>query len=86
LNCRLADDIQRQGGRVYVVGEGSLCAHDRAQQFLIPSDAGVFQSVLEVIPSQILAYKLAEAQGFKPGSVRYISKVITTESGIPGEQ
>lgn len=86
LNCRLADDVQLQDGRVYVVGNGVLCSHDHAQQFPVSTEAGIFQSVLEVIPSQILAYKLAEAQGWEPGSVRYISKIITTESGIPGKQ
>lgn len=86
LNCRLADDIQLQDGRVYVIGNGNLCSQEHAQQFPTPLEAGIFKSVLEVIPSQILAYKLAESQGIEPGSVRYISKVITTESGIPGEQ
>ncbi|MCJ7700933.1 MAG: hypothetical protein MUO62_05075 [Anaerolineales bacterium] len=86
LNCRLADDIQAHAGRVYVVGNGALCSQENARQFLIPNDASIFQPVLEVIPSQILAYKLAESQGFEPGSVRFISKVITTETGIPSEQ
>jgi len=45
-----------------------------------PSD---LRPILEVVPVQILAYKLAERQGLEPGAVRYLSKVITTELGIP---
>jgi len=85
LNCQLADDIQRSAGCVYVVGDGELCSQERLIRFSIPHSAGVFRSVLEVIPTQILAYVLAESQGLEPGSVRYISKVITTETGFPNE-
>jgi hypothetical protein len=35
------------------------------------------------VPAQILAYKLAERQGYTPGDVRYITKVIVSEEGIP---
>jgi len=46
---------------------------------------GPLSPVLEVIPTQVLAYKLAEGQGVEPGQVRYISKVITNEVGIPNQ-
>jgi glucosamine--fructose-6-phosphate aminotransferase (isomerizing) len=85
LNCRLAEDIRLSGGRVYLVGKGVLCEKDGPLVFQIPCGETIFQPVLEVVPSQILAYKLAEAQGLKPGQVRYITKVITTEIGLPGE-
>jgi glucosamine--fructose-6-phosphate aminotransferase (isomerizing) len=85
LNCRLAEDITLNEGNVYVVGNHSACRNENAGRFLIAPEAGLFQSVLEVVPSQILAYKLAQAQGWEPGIVRYISKVITTETGIPSK-
>lgn len=83
LNCRLADDILLNSGRVYAIGNSAICDMELARQFSITSEAGIFHSVLEVVPSQILAYKLAEHQGWEPGIVRYISKVITSEIGIP---
>ncbi len=86
LNCRLAADITMNEGSVYVVGDSSTCMKENAGQFSIAPEAGEFQSVLEVVPSQILAYKLAQSQGWEPGIVRYISKVITTETGIPSER
>ena len=85
LNCHLADDITLNGGGVYVIGDGSICTREHAGRFSIAPEAGIFQSVLEVVPSQILAYQLAQSQGWEPGVVRYISKVITTETGIPSE-
>jgi glucosamine--fructose-6-phosphate aminotransferase (isomerizing) len=85
LNCRLADDITLNLGSVYFVGDRTLCSRGHGAGFTIPLEAGVFASVLEVVPSQILAFKLAQVQGWEPGEVRYISKVITSEMGIPSE-
>ena len=85
LNCRLADDIAINSGGVYIVGDNTTCMKDHVGGFSIAPEAGNFQSVLEVVPSQILAYKLAQSQGWEPGIVRYISKVITSEMGIPSE-
>jgi glucosamine--fructose-6-phosphate aminotransferase (isomerizing) len=85
LNCRLADDIAINSGSVYIIGENTLCSRDHDAGFPIPPEAGIFASVLEVVPSQILAFKLAQVQGWEPGDVRYISKVITSETGIPSE-
>jgi glucosamine 6-phosphate synthetase-like amidotransferase/phosphosugar isomerase protein len=42
--------------------------------------------LLEIVPVQVLAYHLAQAQGYEPGQVRYITKVILTEEGIPNKQ
>jgi glucosamine--fructose-6-phosphate aminotransferase (isomerizing) len=85
LNCRLADDIAINAGGVYIIGDNALCSVDHVGGFSITPEAGIFHAVLEVVPSQILAYKLAQYQGWEPGIVRYISKVITSEMGIPNE-
>jgi fructoselysine-6-P-deglycase FrlB-like protein len=85
LSCQLADELQRSGGWVYRIGNGRLCSGGKTVQFQISEDAGVFYPVLEVAPIQVLAYKLAESQGIQPGAVRYITKVITSESGFSDE-
>jgi hypothetical protein len=51
--------------------------------FSLAALPAAFRSVLEVVPAQVLACKLAERQGREPGTVRYIAKVITSETGIP---
>jgi len=88
LNLALARDILRSGGRVLLAGaveEGALGDAPGSQVFPIPPVCDIFRSVLEVAPVQLLAYELAQAQGFSPGEVRYITKVILNEEGIPNQ-
>lgn len=75
LTRLLADDIQRSGGRAFTIGN--------ANNFSLPNIPDEFLSILAVVPAQVLAYKLAEAQGYAPGTTRYITKVIVAEEGIP---
>jgi len=82
LNLALAKDIQAAGGRVLLLGEGG-CTGPYWKIFPIASIPMHFRPVLEIPPLQVLAYKLAERQGYSPGTVRYLSKVITTEAEIP---
>lgn len=85
LDLALAQDILANGGRVMLVGSGadSIDASDSALTFPLASLPAAFRPVLEVVPAQVLAYKLAERQGREPGTVRYIAKVITSETGMP---
>lgn len=86
LNCHLAQDIQSHDGRVLLIGDNEdICPSANLVGFPIPTEAGIFRPVLEVIPTQVLAYQLAVRQGWTPGTVRYISKVITSETGIPAQ-
>jgi len=85
LNLALAHDIQAYGGRVLLVGRDSAVFPTSARTLAFPIAPVIphFRSVLEVVPAQVLAYKFAERQGYEPGTVRYISKLITTEAGMP---
>ena len=87
LNLKLAADIQRSGGRVLLVGELSQPVTGQSSELIFPihNFPDFLRPVLEVVPVQILAYELARAQGYEPGAVRYISKVILSEEGIPNE-
>lgn len=38
--------------------------------------------LLEIAPTQVLAYELAVHDGIEPGQVQYIQRVITSEHGI----
>ncbi len=85
LNLSLAGDILHSGGRVLLVGETQPFHQPGAITFCIADQPDHLRPVLNVVPLQVLAYKLAEAQGYQPGQVRYISKIILTEEGIPNQ-
>jgi glutamine---fructose-6-phosphate transaminase (isomerizing) len=90
LNQSLAGDILQLGGRVMLVGDTNDSAasedeNSREVIFSIPSVPDFLRPVLEVVPVQVLAYELASAQGYEPGTVRYISKIILSEEGIPNQ-
>jgi len=84
LNRSLCQDILANGGRVVLVG--SLAGEsdtDRLCTFSMPDLPDYLRPILEVVPVQTLAYELARRKGFAPGTVRYITKVILNEAGIP---
>ncbi|MBI1877973.1 MAG: SIS domain-containing protein [Chloroflexi bacterium] len=85
LDLALGQDILANGGRVMAVGSGadSMGGSDSSLTFPLASLPAAFRPILEAVPAQVLAYKLAERQGREPGTVRYIAKVITSETGIP---
>jgi glucosamine--fructose-6-phosphate aminotransferase (isomerizing) len=85
LNRSLAADILRSGGRVMLVGSDNNPLPG-ALHFSIPELPDTLSPVIAVVPVQVLAYKLAQRQGYAPGEVRYISKVILSEEGIPNQQ
>ena len=86
LNRALADDILSCGGRVLTIGEVQPQPDSpRRLAFAIPGLPDFLRPVLEVVPLQVLAYRLAQAQGYEPGLTRYITKVILSESGIPNQ-
>lgn len=81
LNLSLAKEIKSYGGKVLVVGviPEREKSSTNFKLFSLQSIAREISPVVEVVPSQVLAYKLAVQQGFTPGECRYISKIITTE-------
>ena len=84
LNLSLIHDILESGGRVLALGKvDSLAGHPDLRSLTIPTQIDHFFPILAVIPLQILAYTLAQSQGYSPGEVRYITKVILSEEGIP---
>jgi glucosamine--fructose-6-phosphate aminotransferase (isomerizing) len=87
LNHALAGDILSTGARLLAVGEPTgLPSRSNFLSFETPAPVDLFRPILELNPLQTLAYTLAERQGISPGNVRYISKVIRTETGMPKDQ
>jgi glutamine---fructose-6-phosphate transaminase (isomerizing) len=77
--------VRAGGGSVLAVGASKSLRDlgEKTVTFAVPGVPDPLRPVLEVVPAQVLAYKLAEAQGYEPGTVRYLSKVITSETEIP---
>ena len=84
LNRSLAADIVRSGGRVLLVGDGEA-AGQGLLPFPIAAIPDCLRPVLQVVPVQVLAFERAKSHGYEPGEVRYISKIILTEEGIPNQ-
>lgn len=88
LDRRLAQDIRACGGRVLVVSNGApdaALASGGIPTFGVNGLPAYLSPIAQLVPVQLLAYRLAERQGYAPGSVRYIAKVITSEAGIPNQ-
>jgi glucosamine--fructose-6-phosphate aminotransferase (isomerizing) len=84
LNRSLAGDILESGGRVLAIGKlDGLVESPRLGCLELPDLPDYLFPIPAVVPLQILAYTLAQSQGFPPGQVRYITKVILSEEGIP---
>jgi glutamine---fructose-6-phosphate transaminase (isomerizing) len=90
LNLGLGKDILRSGGRVLLVGGIQADVLDgktgRKLVFPLPAIEDELRPVLAVVPVQLLAYERAKGKGLEPGEVRYISKVIRSEEGIPNQE
>ena len=80
LNRSLVDDIRGTGGAALAIGDV-----DDSFSLTIQGVPDELLSILAVVPVQVLAYQLAERQGYAPGKTRYITKVIVSEEGIPNQ-
>jgi glucosamine--fructose-6-phosphate aminotransferase (isomerizing) len=83
LSLSLGRDLVSAGGHIYWIGSAELPG---ALNLGLPELPGHVLPLLEVIPLHMLAFDLAEKQGLEPGTVRYIQKVITTETGLPNQR
>ncbi len=83
LNVSLGHDLESMGARIYWIGRTRILG---ALNLKLPELPGHILPLLEVIPAQLLAFDLAKNKGYEPGSVKYIQKVITTESGVPNQK
>ena len=83
LSFSLGRDLLSAGGHVYWIGSAELLG---ALNLNLPKLPSHLLPLLEVIPLHMLAFDLAEKQGYEPGTVQYIQKVITTETGLPNQK
>ncbi len=76
LNLALAADVDRAGGVIQLIGPG--------RQLSYPSLPGVLAPLVELVPVQRAALRIARARGIVPGAFRFATKVTRAESGLEG--
>ena len=81
LSHRLCQELLDNQAGLAWIGKSNLRG---ALNFPLPDLPAHVLPLLEVIPTQVLAYDLALDSGIQPGTVRHIQRVITTEAGIQG--
>jgi glucosamine--fructose-6-phosphate aminotransferase (isomerizing) len=82
LSLSLAQNISLNGGRVLTIGEVEEKRDLNYFSFPITGLPTYLHPVVDIIPIQMLAYKLAESKGYNPCEIRFISKLIREEEGI----
>ena len=83
LNYRLAEELLQQGSQIVWVGTTHL---PKAANIHVPKLPEHILPLLEIIPTQVLAYDLAIQDGIVPGEVQHIQRVITSEHGIMSQK
>ena len=78
LNIALAHDLNRLGGQVRLIGPGET---DRGW-WTTPEVSASLAPLIEIIPVQCAALRLAEWRGFTPGEFRVASQVTRSEAGF----
>jgi len=78
LDSALAKDLMRMGAKICWIGPGSFSS--AALAFDVAPRR--FARLLEIVPCQLLAYRMAEAKGFRPGDFRWASAVTRSETGF----
>jgi len=74
------NEITCRGGYAIAIGEDDSRLHSNAQDvIIIPRTNPYLNSVLAVIPLQLLAYKVSIARGFDPDFPRNLSKTLTVD-------
>ena len=71
LDVALATDLAHLGARI------ETCS--------APLEIAPFQPLVEIVPVQFAACRLAESKGITPGEFRYAGQVTTAESGFRGK-
>lgn len=78
LNVALAHDLIRLGGQVRLIGPRET---DRGW-WTTPEISAALAPLIEIIPVQCAALRLAEWRGFTPGEFRVATQVTSSESGF----
>jgi glucosamine--fructose-6-phosphate aminotransferase (isomerizing) len=74
------NEVACRGARTIVIGEKDDRLQANASDFIsIPKSGTLFNSILSIIPLQLLAYRLSVSRGFDPDYPRNLSKTLTVD-------
>jgi glucosamine--fructose-6-phosphate aminotransferase (isomerizing) len=82
-DLELAADLRAAGARVLLVGQ-DLPAGRSELQFDLPRAPAGWQPLIDIIPAQLAAERLARVRGEDPDSFRYCPYIIEHEAGLAG--
>jgi glucosamine--fructose-6-phosphate aminotransferase (isomerizing) len=80
-DLELARDLRRLGARVMLIGQG-LAESDGDCVLRLPSIPGQWQFLIDIIPIQLAAERLAAVRGEDPDSFRLCSYIVEDEGGL----
>ncbi|HEX4583820.1 MAG TPA: SIS domain-containing protein [Burkholderiaceae bacterium] len=81
LNIGLATDVMRFGGSVRLIGPTGVDGHG-LPWINTPSCPDILAPLVEIVPIQVAAMRLAELRGIVPGSFRYITQITRDERAL----
>jgi glucosamine--fructose-6-phosphate aminotransferase (isomerizing) len=82
LNRALAEDLLRFGGDVRMIGPAST-GEDTVPRITTPDGGEALAPLLEIIPVQIAAVRLAQSRGLTVGRMRFAPQVARDEAHMP---
>lgn len=86
LNLALAADLVRFGGTVRVIGPSDESLASSSPRCDLPPVPEALAPLLEIVPVQAAALRMAELRGIRPGSFRYAPQVTVDEARFSGRR
>jgi fructoselysine-6-P-deglycase FrlB-like protein len=80
----LARDLRKLGARVMLIGQ-RLPSDARDLVFQLPEITSEWQFLIDIIPAQLVAERLARLSGSDPDTFRLCSFVVEDEAGLLGK-
>jgi glutamine---fructose-6-phosphate transaminase (isomerizing) len=81
LNIGFAADVTRFGGSVRLIGPAGVDGHG-LPWINTPSCPDLLAPLVEIVPVQVAAMRLAELRGITPGSFRYVTQITRDERAL----
>ncbi len=78
LMLDMASELAGYGGNIVLIGN-DLPLHSGYAMVEVPRTTAQFTPLVQIVPLQLLAYKLAQQRGLEPGRFERLSKVVKTE-------
>ena len=75
INLRIAHDIAKFEGKVVIIGSDAELQGERILNLSLPVLEEFYSPLLEIVPIQLLAWRIAIAKGLQPGRFKNMGKI-----------